>query len=99
MSLSKEAKKQLKDQPAHAVWGALTAVTPVLLWGFFPGTFVAHLAVVAGVVSCFVWTRRERFQFRDGAHEIDFFLDDPTLDNTVFWVFVLVGILLPLNLM
>jgi hypothetical protein len=99
MSLSKEAKKQLKDQPAHAAWGLFTAGLPAVVWGFFPGSFVAHTVVVAGVVSCFVWTRRERLQFRDGAHEIDFIVDDPTLDNTVFWVFVLAGIFLPLNLM
>ncbi len=80
-----ELKKQLIDQPLHALWGLGTGL--VLLGSpALPQPWTFFLMLVASG-SCWIWTRRERLQFRDGAH-VPW---DPILDNTLFWLGFLGG--------
>lgn len=76
-----ELTKQLVDQPLHLVWGAATGATLIssVLWVENPWTLLMMLGAAG---SGWYWTRRERLQFRDGAH-VSW---DPALDNGVFWI-------------
>jgi hypothetical protein len=79
-----ELKKQLVDQPLHALWGLATGALPgVAGWGL---AYVGP-SVAAGSVTG--WVLREREQLKDGSHT----WWDPWLDSGVFAAAVIVGVL------
>lgn len=69
------------------MWGLGAGASLILglnYWDFF-GSLLGILTMVG---SGWFWTRRERLQFRDGAH----LAFDPVLDNGVYWSGVAIGL-------
>jgi hypothetical protein len=84
-----ELRKQIIDQWAHTLWGLATGSAPAIgMWALGRPGLVFGVALACG--SGWLWTRRERLQFRNGAH----IWWDPVLDNSVFWAGVAVGLFL-----
>ena len=80
-----ELKKQLIDQPLHALWGFSGGIAPWALG------LLGHAGFLTGVgifgLSAVIWVGREAWQARDGSHLLwpgaPEWLD-PALDSAVF---------------
>lgn len=92
-----ELKKQLIDQPAHALWGFAAGIAPWV--GGLAGQAGFYAGVGCLTLSTGIWIGRELWQARDGSHLLwDGAPEwlDPVLDSVVYTLALAGGILVGL---